>query len=61
MFNSDKNTEKTHLMKVHNVNINNRSVIFGLKGSNIMEYIVLVLIIIIVVYLASMLFNKLHN
>jgi hypothetical protein len=23
MFNSDKNTEKTHLMKVHNVNINN--------------------------------------
>ena len=72
MYNNEKNKEKNNVQNNNKANnnvqnnnkannVNNRSLVFGLKGSNIMEYVVLVLIIIIVVYLAAMLFNKLHN
>ena len=58
---ANNNVNEVNEVNEVNNNVNNRSLVFGLKGSNIMEYVVLVLIIIIVVYLASMLFNKLHN
>ena len=60
---NNNNLQNNNIQKnnIQNNNMNNNEKIYGLNGKNVVEYVALLLVIIIIVYVSSIMFNKIKK